>query len=182
MDWYTIFKFLHVVSAVCWVGGGTVLVFLGARAARANDPDAQMIVTKQVASLATSYFIPASLATVIFGLIVATIGNLWSNAWVVLGLLGFVATFCTGNFLIRPTADAIAKAETEGRREAALAGGRRLLGVAKFDHVMLFTVIGDMVLKPQWSDVALLAIAVIVLVVGAVLYLLPAMNAKLATA
>ena len=182
MNWYDIFKFLHVASAVCWVGGGVILMYLGARAGRANDTDAQMTVIKQTASLAQGWFMPAALSTVIFGLIVATLGNLWSNAWVILGLVGFAATFVTGNFLIRPTADAIAKAEGEGRRDLAVAQGKKLLGIAKFDYVMLFTVIADMVLKPQWSDVVLLAIMAVVLVIGAVLFLLPAVNAKAATA
>jgi len=91
MNWYDIFKFLHVASAVCWVGGGVILMYLGARAGRANDTDAQMTVIKQTASLARGWFMPAALSTVIFGLIVATLGNLWSNAWVILGLVEVLA-------------------------------------------------------------------------------------------
>lgn len=182
IDWYSIFKFLHVASAVCWVGGGAVLMYLAVLAGRAKDNDAQMVVVKQTASLALVWFVPASLATVIFGIVVATIGGLWSNAWVILGLLGFAATFVTGNFVIRPTADAIAKAETEGRRAEAIAQGQKLLQVAKFDYVMLFTVIFDMVMKPAWSDVVWLVLMAIVLVAGAVLFLLPGLNAKPAAA
>jgi len=182
MDWYSIFKFLHVAAAVCWVGGGVVLMFLGVLAGRAKDEDAQMVVVKQTASLAMAWFIPASLATVVFGLIVATLGGLWSEAWVILGLLGFAATFSTGNFIIKPTADAVAKHETEGKRELAVAQGRKLLTVAKFDYVMLFTVIADMVLKPAWSDVVLLAVMALVLIAGAALFLVPALRAQPAAA
>jgi len=182
MDWYSIFKFLHVTSAVCWVGGGAVLMFLAILAGRAKDDDAQMVVIKQTASLATVWFIPASLATVVFGLVVATIGGLWGSAWVILGLAGFAATFSTGNFAIKPTADAIAKYESEGKRELAKAAGLKLLKVAKFDYVMLFTVIADMVLKPAWSDVILLVIMALVLIAGAALYLVPALRAQPAAA
>ena len=182
MDWYSIAKFLHVVSAVCWVGGGVVLMYQAILAGRAKDDDAQMVVVKQTAALALTWFIPASLATVVFGIATATLGNLWSEAWVILGLLGFVATFCTGNFVIKPTADAIAKAETEGNRQLALRYGAKLMQVGKFDYVMLFTVIADMVLKPAWSDVVLLIVMAVVLVAGAVLFLLPALSAKPATA
>jgi uncharacterized membrane protein len=182
MDWYSIFKFLHVVSAICWVGGGTVLVYLAVLAGRAKDDDAQLMVVKQVASLALVWFIPASLSTVVFGLIVATIGNLWSNAWVILGLVGFAATFITGNFAIRPAADAIAKAESEGKRPAALAQARKVLGIAEFDHIVLFTVVADMVLKPQWSDIWLLGVMAVVLIIAAVLWLLPALGSKPAMA
>jgi uncharacterized membrane protein len=182
MDWYSIFKFLHVACAVCWVGGGVVLMFLAIRGQQAKDDDATMVVVKQTASLALIWFIPFSLATVVFGAVTATLGNMWGDAWVILGLLGFVATFCTGNFLIKPAADSIAKHETEGRREQALAEGKRLMTVAKFDYVMLFTVIADMVLKPAWSDVILLVIMALVLIAGAALFLLPALRPQPATA
>ena len=182
MDWYSIAKFLHVVSAVCWVGGGVVLMYQAVLAGRAKDDDAQMVVVKQTAALALTWFIPASLATVVFGVATATLGNMWGDAWVILGLLGFVATFCTGNFVIKPTADAIAANEKAGKRELALAHGQKLLQVAKFDYVMLFTVIADMVLKPAWSDVILLIVMAVVLVAGAALFLLPALSAKPAAA
>ena len=182
MDWYSLFKFLHISSAVCWVGGGAVLMYLGILGQRAKDDNATMTVVKQTASLALAWFIPASLSTVVFGLVTATIGGMWANAWVILGLLGFVATFCTGNFVIKPTADAIAKAETEGNRQLALRYGAKLMQVGKFDYVMLFTVIFDMVFKPAWSDVVLLALMAVALAIGAVLFLLPGLSAKPATA
>jgi uncharacterized membrane protein len=182
MDWYSILKFLHVSSAVCWVGGGVVLMYLGVLAERAKDTEGQMVVVKQTARLALLWFVPSSLATVIFGLATATVGGLWSNAWVILGLIGFIATFCTGNFIIRPTADAIAKSESEGKRDTANAYGNKLLTVAKFDYVMLFTVIADMVLKPAWSDVWILGIMAVVLIVGAGVFLVPALGRKPAMA
>jgi len=182
VDWYSIFKFLHVASAVCWVGGGVILMYQGLLAGRAKDTDAQMVVIKQTAGLAMTWFIPASLSTVVFGVITATLGSMWGQAWVILGLLGFVATFCTGNFVIRPAADEIARNETAGKRDLAVAYGQKLLQVAKFDYVMLFTVIADMVLKPGWSDVVLLVVMAVVLVAGAALFLLPALSAKPAAA
>ena len=108
--------------------------------------------------------------------------GLWSDAWVILGLVGFAATFCTGNFVIRPTADAIAAHEGQGRRDLALAAGNKLMKVAKFDYVMLFTVIADMVLKPEWSDVIVLAIMALVIAGGAALFLVPALRTETATA
>jgi uncharacterized membrane protein len=174
MDWYAIFKFLHVAAAVCWVGGGVVLMFQGLVAARASDRAAQMIVVKQTAGLANNWFIPASMATLIFGIVTATLGNSWGDAWVILGLAGFAATFCTGFFGIRPLADRIAKAEADGKDGGDY--GAKMLQIAKFDYVMLFTVIADMVLKPQWSDVVLLVVMAVVLVVGAVLFLLPGLR------
>jgi uncharacterized membrane protein len=174
MDWYAIFKFLHVAAAVCWVGGGVVLMFQGLLAARAHDRAAQMTVVKQTAGLSMNWFIPASMATLIFGIVTATLGSSWSDAWVILGLVGFAATFATGFFGIRPLAESIAKAEAEGKDGGSYGG--KMLQIAKFDYVMLFTVIADMVLKPQWSDVVLLVVMAVLLVVGAVLFLLPGLR------
>ena len=182
MDWYSIFKFLHVSAAICWVGGGAVLMFLGIVATRAKDETGQMTVIKQTAGLATNWFIPTSMGTLILGAITATVGGIWGDAWVILGLLGFAATFSTGFFIIRPAADAIAAAETAGKREVALANAGKLLQVSRFDFVMLFTVIADMVLKPQWSDVALLVIMALVLAAGFAVFLLPALQQKPAAA
>jgi len=182
MDWYSIFKFLHVAAAVCWVGGGVVLMFLGVVASRAKDENAQMTVIKQTAGLATNWFIPTSMGTLIFGIVTATVGGMWDDAWVILGLLGFAATFSTGFFIIRPAADAIAAAETAGKRDVALANAGKLLQVARFDYVMLFTVIADMVFKPLWSDVVLLVIMALVLAAGFAVFLLPALQQKPAAA
>ena len=182
MDWYSILKFLHVASAICWIGGGVVLMFLGLIAGRRRDTAKQLATIGYVTELGTLWFIPASLATVIFGLAVATIGGLWSNAWVILGLVGFAATFCTGNFILKPAADRIAALGKEGKTDAAVAEGQRLLGVSKFDYVMLFTVVADMVFKPAWSDVWLLGIMAVVLIVGAGLFLVPALGRKPAMA
>lgn len=182
MDWYSILKFLHVCAAICWVGGGIVLVFLAIIAGRRKDTAEQLTIVGYVATLSPIWFIPASLATVILGIIVASIGGLWSSAWVVLGLVGFAATFCTGNFVLKPTAERIAALSKEGKIDAAAAEGQRLLSVSKFDFVMLFTTVADMVLKPEWSSYWLLGIMAVVLVVGAGLFLVPALGRRPAMA
>ncbi len=176
MDWYAIFKFLHVASAVCWVGGGLVLVVLGIMAERKRDTPEMMHVVGQVARLSMAWFIPTSVLTVVFGVVVASIGNLWADAWVLIGLVGFAATFSTGNFVLKPTAEKIDKLTAGGRGDEALPEGKKLLEVAKFDYVMLFTVIADMVLKPSWSDVVLLVIMAVVIVAGTVVFLVPALR------
>jgi uncharacterized membrane protein len=176
LDWYTIFKFLHVVASVAWVGGGVVLFFLGLRANAQKDEAATMRVIDQVVMLGPIWFIPASLATLILGVILAFIGGLWVHAWVILGLVGWAATFTTGNFVLKPTAEAMAKANAEGRTAEAQALGKKILEVSKFDYVMLFTVVADMVFRPGWGDIPLLAIMALVIAASAVLFLRPAFS------
>lgn len=182
VEFYDIVKYLHVVAAVCWVGGGAVLMYLAALAARAKDDAGQMAVMGQMNSLAMIWFIPASLSTVIFGAIATTVNGYWGHAWIILGLIGFAATFVTGNFFIKPTGEKIGKFAAAGNMTAALGAGKKLLTIAKFDYVMLFVVIFDMVFKPEWSDIWELAVMAIVLVIGAVLFLIPGLRMKTASA
>jgi uncharacterized membrane protein len=175
-DWYAVFKFLHIAAAICWIGGGMVLMTLGILAERRKDTASYMTVIKQVTSLATVWFIPSSLATLIFGIVASAIGGLWSEAWVILGLVGFAATFATGNFLIKPTAERIEKLDAEGHHAAAEADAHRMLQVSKFDYVMLFSVVALMVLKPGWGDIVTLGIIAVVIAAGGVLFLRPVLS------
>ena len=51
---------------------------------------------------------------------------------------------------------------------------REILTIAKFDAVLLFTVVADMVLKPGFGAWAILAVMAVVIVVAAALWLTPA--------
>ena len=130
-------------SAICWVGGGVILFFAGLMADRRKDDAGTSSVLKLVVILSPIWFIPMSLLTLIFGLIMAFGYNLWSEAWIILGLLGFLTTFCIGLFILKPTSEKFTAhydagvAERRPRHEDA--------DVSKFDYVLLFTVIFDMV-------------------------------------
>lgn len=173
MDFYSVVNFLHVVAAILWLGGGFSLVFLGIMAERTRDEAAMMTVIRQVASLSLTFFIPASLATVLFGLVAAFASWGFSFLWIWIGLAGFAATFVTGNFFLKPRAEQITKLEATGAHDKAVGLGREILSLAKFDYTMLFVVVADMVFRPQWSNWLLLLIMVAVLVGAGYLYLLP---------
>jgi hypothetical protein len=51
--------------------------------------------------------------------------------------------------------------------------GRRLMTISKFDYVVMLVVIVDMVLKPSFSDIVLIAAMAVAVVVGAALFLGP---------
>jgi uncharacterized membrane protein len=170
---YTLFKYLHILGAIAWIGGGVTLCFLGLTAA-AQKQDAQMLqVLQSVGVLANRWFVPASLITLLCGIAMATIGNLWRDGWIVLGLVGFAATFVTGHFGLRPVALKIQALVETGDIAAGAAQGRRLLQVAKFDYTMLAMVVADMVLKPQWTDLPVIGGILCVLLLAATLFLVP---------
>lgn len=181
MDWYLIVKYLHVVTAICWVGGGVILFFAGLMADRRKDDTGTSNVLKLVVILSPIWFIPMSLLTLIFGLIMAFAYNLWSEAWIILGLLGFLATFCIGLFVLKPTSEKFTAHYEAGRASEAKAEGMKMLTVSKFDYVLLFAVIFDMVVKPGWSDVVPLVIIAIAVIGAAVIFLAPALASRTRT-
>lgn len=182
MDWYLLLKFLHVSAAIIWIGAGVGLVILGIAADRANDEAEYGRIIKQVVFMAPRVFIPSSLAVLVLGAIAAWMSWSFADLWIDIGLVGFAITFCTGNFLLKPRADKVTAILANGPiTPQGIAVGRELLGIAKFDYVMLFVVVADMVFKPvgggDWLVLLLMAIA---LVAAAVAFVVPVLNAKAA--
>jgi hypothetical protein len=174
MDWYTIVKFLHVSSAVIWIGGALIMVLLGIKADRARN-DAEMVgVVRQVAWAGDRIYIPASLATLLFGVTAAWLGSLFSTLWVNLGFVGIVSTIALGVLVLTPRAKKV-NAET-GVTPEAVRVSREILTIAKFDVTVLFVVIADMVLKPTPSDWGWLVAFALVIVVAAGLWLTPVLR------
>lgn len=171
MDWYSIFKFLHVLSAIAWVGGGLTLFAMAIMAEMKKDDATVLQAASVSAYLGLRWFVPSSIATLVFGIITTSIYNFWGEAWILLGLAGFAATFLTGLLGIKPLAEQTAKLMAEGRIDEAKAVGGKILTIGKFDYTLLIVVIADMMLKPSWGDWPTLLVFAIVLIAAAVLFL-----------
>lgn len=183
MDLYLLFKFLHVASAVIWVGAGFVMLILGVAADRTTNKDDFLRVIGQLVYLTPRLFIPSSLAVLVLGVIAAFFSYGFDSLWIALGFIGWASTFSTGLFLIKPRSDRIAAMTSRGGvSDQAIATGRELLQISKFDYVMLFTVIADMVFKPTAGDWLVLLLMAVAIVAGAVAFLLPTFQARQAAA
>ena len=176
MDFYTIFKFLHVLTVVAWVGGGLTMLMQSVFSIKDKGELETIRSLNAIASMGKRWFIPASLLTVLFGAATTWFGSLWSELWVILGLVGFASTFITGLLVFEPRSKAMAAAMQAGDEVEALRQGRALLRASKFDYTVMFLVVADMVLKPGYSDFVLLGLMVFILAAGAVLFLLPALR------
>ena len=171
LDLYTIFKFLHVVSAIAWVGGGITMFALALMALARKDDEMASHVVAHVAFMGTRWFIPASLLTVLFGVVIAFLGGLWGDAWIILGLAGFASTFLTGLLALKPLSENIDMLHKAGDHEGAKALEARILQVSKFDYAVMFVVIADMVFKPGWGDLVLLGLMAVIVAGAAALFL-----------
>ena len=149
---YTVLKTIHILAAVTWVGGGAILVTLIGRARRAADTGTLVTLIRQVLFVGPRIFAPSSLVMVVTGIWMILNGGGYSNwdLWVILGLIGWGATFVTGNFFLRPTSDKLdAALEERGPDDpGARALMARVLNVARVDQLVLALVIVDMVIKP----------------------------------
>ena len=94
MTRYELFKLLHVVGAIAWIGGGMGLLLLNQRLVAARDHGALLSVGKHGQALGTWLFMPASLVTIGFGVaMVATEPTLrFVDLWILIGFGGVVAS------------------------------------------------------------------------------------------
>jgi uncharacterized membrane protein len=150
-DWYALFKAIHVSLAVVWVGGGLLLTILAIRAQRAMDPNQVVMIARQAAFAGEKIFAPAGLVVFLMG--IAMMINTswgWGHFWVIVGLLGYIATFTMGIAVLSPLAKQIAKtAEEKGpEHPETLALVDRILLLARVDVAVLLVVVLDMVTKP----------------------------------
>ena len=170
MTLYELLLMLHVFAAIIWLGAGFVFTVLLALARNANDAEREASYHADIDRLATILFIPSSLATFIFGLLTAIEGN-WDfgQAWIVIGLAGWLASFLIGVLYFKPESERITALSEQG--EAAmtevLSRSRRMTAVDHFELMVLFVVAAAMVLKPTGDDPGvLIALAAILGVVA----------------
>jgi uncharacterized membrane protein len=148
---FDVYKMLHVLASVVWVGGGVTLVILVLLTDREDDPRALVALAHKVDFIATRVFVPSSLIVLLFGILMMIKGDLdWGQFWIVAGLVGFAVTFLTGVGFLTPQtkrfrALAAEKGEEAAETQAAL---QKLLLVARFDVALLLLVVADMAAKP----------------------------------
>jgi uncharacterized membrane protein len=149
-DVYDTLKLIHILAAVIWVGTGIFFQYTGTRARRAG-PD-------QVAALAASLaqaaplMVASSVTVLVAGIVLVLYapGLDFADTWIWLGILGYLATFITGMFVIRPRADRLTA--VIGEEGATSPAAQDLIGqlfvIGRIDVVVLVLVIAVMVFKP----------------------------------
>jgi uncharacterized membrane protein len=155
MDWYIVSKFVHVAAAVLWLGGGISHVLLASMAmARRSDGDFISTI-RNVAVLGKRVLVPCTVVTLISGLTMVWLGGLGFDAWIVLGLVGILATGAIGGMVLGPMSRKTATLSDDSTKTTdAIAAGRKMLPFAKADSAMLVAIVYLMVTKPSWADTA----------------------------
>lgn len=183
MGWYEVFKFLHIVTATAWVGGGILLAVAAGFAQRSPGPVFSGF-SAVAARLGAAFFMPMSLLTLVSGVIVTAMAWSFAELWIILALVGIAATIGIGMTIIKPTTDRIAElAQKEGPDSPAVrALSADLLRKGRFDQVVLVVIIADMVFKPSYGDLAVLVVMAAAIIAAAFAFLIVKPGGTLAPA
>ena len=171
---YDLLVFLHIAATIVWIGAGFLIAVLVFGAERAGDRVKEAGHHRDVGWLAPRLFIPASMATLVFGILLVLDGPVtFGDPWIVIGLTGWAVSFLLGFFYFKPEGERIG-ALVEERGPGDPEAERRLHRLNIVDRIqltILFLVVANMVIKPSGDDAGVLvagaAILLAVLVLGA---------------
>jgi hypothetical protein len=171
MTLYELLLFIHVLASIVWIGAGFLSLLLATTYDRESDEVAIKRFLHDQEWLAMRLFVPASLIVVLMGIALVIESDAWtfSYLWIVLGLIGYAATFVTGFFFLRPASERIAAdMEREGGRLTPELRSRirKLIVTARVDYVTFALVVLDMVAKPTGDDTGLLIAMGLIFVAG----------------
>ena len=151
---YQVYKALHVVAAVIWVGGDVTLTTLGIVFERRNDGPTLQALGRMGTWVGTRVYTPALFAVLIFGIAVMEKGNYdWFGVfWIDFALVGWLVAGLVGVGFVGPELGRIDKAAMEFGPMSEEVGRRvkRLFMVFRFDTALLVLIVIDMVAKPSF--------------------------------
>jgi uncharacterized membrane protein len=166
MSLYELLLLLHIIAAIIWVGAATTYFALELRTDLSGDVEREASHNDDADWLAPRLFIPASMATLILGVVTAIEGN-WDfgSLWIIIGLAGFGVSFATGIGYFEPEIKKLAAAVERGgatdpevRRRMA-----NLKMVGRIELAVLYVVVGSMVVKPTGDDGGMLLVLALIL-------------------
>jgi uncharacterized membrane protein len=152
-DSYNIYKALHVVAVVIWVGGDVTLTTVGIVFERRGDGETLASLGKIGAWVGTRIYTPALFAVLAFGIALIQKGNLgWNTFWIDFALVGWAIAASVGVLFVGPELGRIDRAAQQHGPDSAEVGRRvkRLFTIFRFDTVLLLLIVLDMTAKPSF--------------------------------
>jgi hypothetical protein len=146
---YDFWQFLHVTSAIVWVGAATLALFLSFRLEAVGDPVASRA-GRLMESKAVPLYMVASLATLVTGLVMAFGWVGFSPLWIKIGLGGIFISLVLGFGYFKPQiAKLDALVEERGPEDAGVRTMVRHVNVVAAVELLIFlVVVWAMVTKP----------------------------------
>ncbi len=153
-NWTFVFKSIHVLAAILWLGGGAAITLLAWQAQRTKDNAQLLQIGKQAEWLSMRVFVPAALVVVAMGIVLMhkeSVG--YGHFWTLFGLIGWGVSFVVGAAFLGPESGRLAKLiETKGPEDPeVIARLNRIISVARTDVVLILLIAADMVAKPFFT-------------------------------
>ena len=147
---YDFWQFLHVTSAVVWVGAAALALFLSFRLAGAKSDPVAFSASRILETTSVPLFIVASLATLVTGLIMAFGWVGFGPLWIKIGLGGIIVSLIMGFGYFKPQIEKLEAAISErGPTDPGVqATIRQMNVVAAAELVVFLIVVWAMVTKP----------------------------------
>lgn len=147
---YDLWQFLHVVSAIVWVGGAAFAVFLSFRLEALHDDPLAGAASRLMESKSVPLFMLASMSTFVTGLVMAFGWVGFEPLWIKIGLVGVVASLALGFGYFKPKIESLAEMlDNRGPGDPEV---RRLVRQTNFvalgELAVFLVVIWAMVTKP----------------------------------
>jgi uncharacterized membrane protein len=152
-DSYSVYKALHVIAIVVWVGGDITLTTLGIVFERRRDGEALGQLGKLGAWIGVHVYTPALFAVLAFGIaLMQKVGYPWDVFWVDFALVGWVIAAVVGVGFVGPELGRIDRAAQELGPESEMVRRRvrRLFTIFRFDTALLILIVLDMTAKPSF--------------------------------
>jgi uncharacterized membrane protein len=153
-DAYQIYKAIHVIAVVIWVGGDITLTTLGIVFERRGDGETLAALGKMGTWIGTRVYTPTLFVVFAFGAAMMQKGNYdwWGVFWIDFALAGWVIAALVGVGFVGPELGRIDQAAQQFGPMSAEVGNRvkRLFLVFRFDTALLILIVIDMVAKPSF--------------------------------
>ena len=142
------YKFLHLLSAMVWVGGSVMTQVFGARIGRSGD-QAQTLIFAKGAAAATRVLSIAGLSTAVWGILLVVDVEFFDfeQAWIVLGFTGVLVGALLGAMFFGPKTRKLI-GQLESGDDSAEETIKRIVLVSALELVVLVVVVWAMVVKP----------------------------------
>jgi uncharacterized membrane protein len=146
---YNWLKFAHVVAVIFWLGGASALTTVSALLV-GSDRGAYKNFIREAGFYGPVVIGPASLVTLLTGLVMAGMTGLFRMPWVQVGFAGIVFHFVFGPVLIRRAQLQVDRLLALPTTDEALlrSATRRVVWLSLIYQLVMLAVVGVMIFKP----------------------------------
>lgn len=148
---YLLFKFIHVLAVIIWLGGVIMMTLLNARISGAENPVALRALMGEASRIGPRVIGIAAATSLLTGIGATVSGGIpFKSLWISLGFLAVIVSIALGASLIRITTNKLTALVNEDASDTAtvtaLQGRLRL--VNSLNILILIGAVAAMVFKP----------------------------------